>query len=72
MYTIRKSLSGARTGADEFDSEVYSGGIGEESGEAGAGKSTDSGRETDANTVPGTGGAKYETDSKNVTSADTK
>ena len=45
---IRKSLSGARTGVNAFGTEVSSRGLGEESGEAGAGKDTDSGRGTDA------------------------
>ena len=45
--------------------------VGEESGEASVGKSTDSGRRTDADETPGAGGEKYGTDSKNMTSTDT-
>ena len=56
MYTIQKSLTGARTGIDAFGFEVSSGGTSRELGEAGAGKDTDSGRGTDAHVVSGIDG----------------
>jgi len=72
VYTIQKSLTDAHIGVDAFGSEVSSGGTCEEAGKVSAGKGTESEKGTDADVVPVTGGEKYETDSKNVTSADTK
>jgi len=57
-------LTGARTSIDACGSEVFPGGTAEELVKAGAGKGTDSGRGTEADAVPGTGGEKYVTDSK--------
>ena len=52
---------------------MFVGGTGEEALGAGAGadNGTDGGRRKDSNTVTGPYGKKYETDSKNMTSADT-
>jgi len=63
---IQKSLTRTRTGVGAFGSEVSLGSTGEESAEAGAGKDTDSGRETDIDAVSGTSEEKYRTNSKNV------
>ena len=68
---IQKSLTSSRTGCDACGSEGSPGGIGEKSTEAGADNDTNR-RGTDADSILRIGGEKYKTDSKNVTSTDTK
>ena len=50
---IQKSLTGSRTGVDACGSEVSPGGTIKESTKAGVGNDTNSGRETNADTIPG-------------------
>ena len=57
---------------DAGGSEVATSGTNEESSEAGAGNDTDSGRKIILEAITRYCGEKYETDSKNVTFADTK
>ena len=68
MYTYLKS----RTGFDANGSVVYADGTGEATVEAGVGNGTDNERETVSDMVTETCVEKYETDSENVTSVDTK
>ena len=54
------------------ESRVFIGDTGEKTVKAGVGNSTNSEERTVSDIVIGTGGEKYETDSKTVTSGDTK